>query len=108
MPERATGRTGASWPKECTVTFLQICLPYADKLRCSSVPEDVYQHISDILFATDCCKLNYSALQLREKVKTLKDYFSQTKKGKRGGRSWHFYALMEQLFDRPIEDSLSE
>jgi len=105
-PERAKGKTGAVWPRDKTKKFLETCLPYAEQLRCTYVQESLWQHISDVLYATDCYGLNYSSQQLREKMRLFKNYFSNTKVGKFGGRRWEFFSLMEELLDKPIQGDL--
>ncbi|KAJ1528966.1 hypothetical protein ONE63_007334 [Megalurothrips usitatus] len=64
-PGRATGKTGAVWEKDSIRLFLTTLQSYGDHLRSPSVPDSFWRHISDVLYAQNKVKLNFSSQQLR-------------------------------------------
>jgi len=108
VPTRAVGKTGGVWAKQTVHKFLRLCVPYRDNLNCPIVPKEFWMHMSDILFGMDSENLNYSWEMLREKMKVLKNYYSNCKRGKFKGSSWEFYSDMETLFNPGTCDSMSE
>ncbi|KAJ1522443.1 hypothetical protein ONE63_001633 [Megalurothrips usitatus] len=94
---RAQGKTGAQWNKEQTRTFLHVCGAFRQSLRQRVTPLDAYQRMSDTLFSSH--GMDYSALQLREKIRNMKRSFAEAKNGKHLGSDWDFFRQMSFIFD---------
>lgn len=105
VPKRATGRYGAVWGENAS-TLLDILCNVEDKqqLREKRVKREVWQELSDTLFSIG---LDYSPDQIREKVKNLKNTFSEAKKGKHRGNGWEHFKSMEIIYDLPFDTAVT-
>jgi len=106
---RASGKTGAKWERKSkrgekcqdVLTFLNVCGPFREKLRCPQVPIAVWKDVSDILFSK--YHYDFSPEQLREKMRCLKYAYGQAKDGKNDkGRTWEYFKELCFLFDEPL------
>ncbi|KAK3928637.1 Telomerase component p95 [Frankliniella fusca] len=99
---RASGKTGADWPNDDSVhIFLRVCQQFSDELQCKQLPLKFWQKISDILYVSE--KLDYSAEQLREKMRNLKRTYEAKKKlystSSIIANRWPFLEDMHKIFD---------
>lgn len=97
----AQGAKGGKWKGNTSTLFLNECLPFRRDLRGLRVADKVFKDISDAMWYTH--KLDYSWEQLKEKVRSLKRYFSEAKQGKHGGTNWPHYWLMVHIYDAELD-----
>lgn len=107
-PPRATGKKGGVWPKEATKCLFQVILssPVALRigLRKARPAMEVYEEISLALYHKDSKLLNYSADQVKEKIRNLKRAFQEAKSGSRTIQ-WEWYLDMNEVFDVGLDTS---